>query len=341
MFSLLLTLCLRSDPQICVERYRFTPEPMDEATCATAEVPPVIRGWVVRSARCTGALPDPLAVTEVVPGVYVHEGRIDVARPENRGDLANIGFIVGDEAVAVIDAGGSALVAEGLYAAIRRVTDLPVKVLVLTHMHPDHTLGAPVFKALGVEIIGHAALGDALANRVETYERNLTELLGPEVFAGSGIVAPDTGVEGRMEIDLGGRVLVLESHRTAHTDNDLTVFDPATGTLWASDLVFAVHTPALDGSILGWLNELETLGSGAKRVVPGHGPAVLEMPEGPEATRAYLEAIAAETRAAIAAGVSLRAAIEAVGESQRGNWELFDEFNPRNVTAAYTELEWE
>ncbi len=341
MFKLLLLLCQAGDPEICVERYRFLPEPATIAACKTAERPDEVQGWEVRDVQCVDTLPEPLEVTEVAPGVFVHEGAIDIARPGNRGDLANIGFIVGDEAVAVIDAGGSALVAEALFAAIKARTQKPVTALILTHMHPDHTLGAPVFKAYGAKVYGHASLADALANRVETYSRNLEHLLGPAAYAGSGVVVPDVAVGERMELDLGGRVLVLKRHPTAHTDNDLTVFDIETRTLWASDLVFAGHIPALDGSITGWLAVLETLGVGAARVVPGHGPAVLDLPEGLAATQAYLEAIAAETRAAIASGISLRAAIETVGESQRGTWMLFDEFNPRNATAAYTELEWE
>ena len=344
MFSILLTLCLPSEIDTCAERYLFTPEPLTKAQCLAqlGAVPSTIRSYAVSNAACTEIMPEPLEMAEIAPGVFVHQGQVDVAKPQNQGDLANIGFIIGETSVAVIDAGGSAHVGEQLYAAIRTRTALPVSHLILTHMHPDHTLGAPVFKALGAEIIGHAHLGDALANRVETFERNLQDLLGPQGFAGSGIVAPDIGVEDRLELDLGGRKILLQSHPTAHTDNDLTVYDPATGTFWAGDLVFADHTPALDGSIRGWVAVLKTVAAhDGKRLVPGHGPVSLEMPGGVQATLDYLTVLIDETRAAIDKGDSLRTAIEYIGESQRADWQLFDEFNPRNATAAYTELEWE
>ena len=79
----------------------------------------------------------------------------------------------------------------------------------------------------------------------------------------------------------------------------------------------------------------------AARIVPGHGPAALPWPGGSDATLGYLQALAGETRTAIRRGETMNEAIRHLGESQRGNWELFDEFNPRNASAAFQELEWE
>ena len=210
-------------------------------------------------------------------------------------------------------------------------------------MHPDHVLGARVFRDAGATVIGHAKLDRALKAREQTYTDNLRRLLGDAGFEGSAIVAPDEGVEGVREIDLGGRVLRLEAFRTAHTDNDLTVFDVKTGLWFLGDLLFVGHTPALDGSITGWTALMEDLGlrTGVTGVVPGHGPAPLDWPGALAPMQSYLKAVAAQVRAAIAKGTPMAEAVRTIGEDHRDDWLLFDEFHPRNVTAAYKELEWE
>ncbi|WP_425403612.1 quinoprotein relay system zinc metallohydrolase 2 [Hwanghaeella sp.] len=348
MFELFLTICLQDQPDICADRLipvaaetkaiceQTAPNEVD-LWRAAYDIAPVIN-WQCAEGGSVSGLP----VTEVADGIFVHQGRYETPSPSNAGDLANIGFVIGEDAVAVIDAGGSRLVGERLYAAIRERTDLPIDWLILTHMHPDHVLGAGVFHDAGAKIVGHPKLADALQNRRRTYSDNIAGLIGARSFLGSRILTPDLDAEEVREIDLGGRRLVLNAHRTAHTDNDMTAFDTMTGTLFTGDLVFAVHTPALDGSILGWLSVLQDLsGFQADRIVPGHGPVSLPWPDGGEGTWNYLATLTEETRRAIAEGESMRTAIEHLGESMRDHWELFDEYNPRNATAAYKELEWE
>lgn len=342
MIELFALVCLAAEPDICAERLLPGPAPC-EATRAAAWVA-ARPGLTLAGARCAelSAEVAPLAVEEVAPGVFVHPGRHELADAENAGDQANLGFVFGTDAVAVIDAGGSRQVAEALYAAIRARTDAAIDWLVLTHMHPDHTLGASLFKEAGATVIGHARLGDALANRAESYAAALTREAGGAVAIGSEIVLPDAVVAERRELDLGGRVLELEAHPTAHTDNDLTALDAATDTWFMGDLVFAEHLPAIDGSVLGWLAVLDALERRpAARIVPGHGPASLPWPDGAAPMRGYLEALVAETRAALAAGESLSEATRHLGEDLRDDWRLFEAFNTRNATTAYRELEWE
>ncbi|WP_295434168.1 quinoprotein relay system zinc metallohydrolase 2 [uncultured Thiodictyon sp.] len=282
-----------------------------------------------------------LAVSEVAPGVYLHQGAQEETAPGNAGHIANLGFIVGDARVAVIDTGGTYAQGLALRAAVRRVTDLPIAYVVLTHVHPDHVLGAAAFEPDGPEFIGHANLPDALARRGEFYRERAAADLG-EAAAGTRVLVPQSVVTATRELDLGGRTLELRAHPTAHTNNDLSILDRASGTLWASDLLFVDRVPAIDGSLLGWLGVLDDLErGGARRLVPGHGPVPADWHAAIAAQRRYLQSIAAGVRAVLRRRGTLEEAVAEVGLDESGRWLLFDDYHRRNVTAAFVELEWE
>ncbi len=235
--------------------------------------------WATAAAAAPG---EPLSVREIAPGVFVHQGRYELFTPRNEGDVSNAGFIVGRDGVAVIDTGGSPRIGAALLAAIRARTQLPVKYVINTHMHPDHVFGNVAFDGEKTTFVGHHKLPRALATRAERYLAINKELLGDEAFAGERIIAPTLLVDDKLELDLGGRTLQLVAEKTAHTDNDLTVFDQQTGTLFLGDLLFVEHIPALDGSIRGWLVLLDHLKqrTDIARVVPGHGPELRSLARG-------------------------------------------------------------
>lgn len=283
---------------------------------------------------------DPLPVTEIASGVWVHVGVHEEITAANEGAIANVGFVVGGDAVAVIDTGGSIAEGRRLRAAIRAVTPLPIRWVVNTHVHPDHVLGNAAFRDDHPAFLGHARLPRALAARGAFYLERLAPDLGP-AFPGTEIVPPTRTVATTLEIDLGDRPLLLRAAATAHTDDDLTVLDRATGTLWLGDLLFVDRIPALDGSLLGWIAETRRLAAGpALRLVPGHGPA----PAPPRALAGqlrYLETLERDLRAVLARGGTMEDALATAGQEERDRWLLFDAYNPRNVVTGFTELEWE
>lgn len=349
MFEAVLTLCLATATEVCRPVLLPGYEAATAAGCheklAARPAAPAAR-WredlVPHGAPACQPAGAALSFAEQAPGLFVHKGAVAEADRRNGGDISNIAFIIGAQSVAVIDSGSARWIGEAVWRAIRARTDLPVSHIVLTHMHPDHVFGASVFEAAGAQVVGHAALGRALADRQANYLESLATLIGPERLIGTAPVPVDIPVSGQTEIDLGGRVLVLKAWPQAHTGTDLTVLDRATQTLVAGDLVFDGHVPALDGSVTGWRIVLEELGQvPAVQLVPGHGGPLLPWPAGDDNTLRYLDVLARDTRAALDAGIRLGPAVTQIAQQEREHWQLFEAFNARNATVAYTELEWE
>ena len=352
MFHLVLAACLTAQPSLCDTRLLPAADAARAEDCQT-RAEPVTRDWLARHPdlraagppRCvdTAALPA-LTVQERAPGVYVHQGAMDQLSPQNRGRIANLSFVIGDT-VAVIDAGGSRAEGEALYAAIRRVTDKPVSHVVLTHMHPDHIMGAEVFSEAGASIVADARLPEAVARRADAWMISVPRQIGAANFAGTRLVAVDHTVAGPETLDLGHRRLRLVPVPPAHTDSDMTVFDEDSATLFAGDLVFLGLTPSLDGSLAGWLDWTgQTPDPRPALIVPGHGPVGEDWSAVVAPERHYLGALRDATRDALARGLALSAAIPAITLAMRPvseGWADFQSVTARNAASAFAELEWE
>jgi len=257
---------------------------------------------------CSAAQAVPLPVAQVAPGVFLHRGAQLPWGPESAasaGDVANLGFIVGNRCVAVIGT-----------AAFRGIEP------------------APQFAA-------HARGAAALGARERAYRNALERDLGLRT-ADRDLVYPTLAISGEQEFDLGGRTLLLRAWPTAHTDNDLTVYDRQTRTLFTGDLLFVGHLPVVDGKLTGWLAVMDQLATlDVALAVPGHGAPQAAWPAALAPQRSYLQMLQREVRAALRNKLTLQQTVESLALPADAPWLLAEFFHRRNVTAAYAELEWE
>ena len=278
---------------------------------------------------------------EIEQGIYLHEGvHVNFDDIQN-DDIANIGFILGEKCIAVIDTGGSVRIGKNLLKTIRKKTNLPICYVINTHIHFDHYLGNLAFINEQSEFIGHQNIADTIDVNREYFLDQFPDNLGPNPTSKS-ITEPNITVQDTMKIDLGERFLLLTAYKTAHSHSDLTIFDSKTKTLWAGDLLFRERIPALDGSLKGWLSVLEMI----KRqdiltIIPGHGTPTKKWMEAIAVEEEYLYLLLNETRQAIAEGQFMGEILETVGSEEKEKWLLYDQHHKRNVSKAFTELEWE
>jgi quinoprotein relay system zinc metallohydrolase 2 len=284
-----------------------------------------------------------LSFKEIQPGIYVHQGEhLDVDEGYH-GDIANIGFIIGKESVAVIDTGGSLEVGRQLLKAIREKTSLPISYVINTHVHLDHIYGNAAFIKQNPIFVGHKELPKAMLLRKEFYETTNQKFLN--ISPEQSIQIPPKlliSINEPQEIDLGNRKLRLEAFPSAHTNNDLIIVDIKTNTAWLADLMFTERTPSIDGDIHGWIDALDKIKkSNYKVIIPGHGAPPTNNAEAIQKIKSYLELLRNGIRQAIDNGLDLQEALNTIAISEKDKWELFDVQNPRNINMVYPIMEWE
>ena len=207
---------------------------------------------------------------QIAADTWLVEGSTDNFSQDNGGNIVNVAFIVTTEGVVLIDSGPSLRYGEQLRAAIARVTPQPLRLVLLTHHHPDHVLGNQAFA--DVPIAALAGTTELLREQGDAMAENMYRLVG-DWMRGSEVLLPgETLQPGVREIG-GHRLRLLQLH--GHTGADLAILDESTGVLFAGDLLFhqrALTTPNSPG-LRDWLDDLQQLQALPwKLLVPGHGP---------------------------------------------------------------------
>jgi len=278
----------------------------------------------------------PFTLTRLAPGVYAA-----IAVPGASAG-ANAGFVIGEEAVAVIDTFVSATAAEALLAEIRRLTPLPVRYVINTHHHIDHVAGNAVFLQQGAVLIAQRNVRNWVkSENLRLFGDRITAEREAQVKA---LEPPRLGYEGELLLDLGGVRIVVRS-LPGHTGGDSIVRVPKASVAFLGDLFWRRSVPNLvDATVADWVGTLERITQGpsaaSMRFVPGHG----EIGSGAEVLefRAYL----LDLRAAVGThrkdglgGNALHSAVLAQLAARYGDWAYYKSLAPRNVLDMAAELE--
>lgn len=276
---------------------------------------------------------------ELASGVYAVPG--DTGKGvEGR---PNAGFVVTDEGVVVIDALASPRQGEQLLRSIRRVTDRPIRWLVLTHHHPDHHFGAVVLRKAGARVIAHPDKRTLASEGGEdALIADWVRVVGLDAMRGFEFAdTPDRPVTGTDTLRLGGRTIVVSHPGAGHSPGDLIVWLPKERVLFAGDvLVEDGVSMVVDGNSDELLRVLDTVSAlSARAVVPGHGAIPARAGDLIARTRAYLEGLQSQMRAAIEKGVPMRRAMASLPPADETRPVSLNSRRRRNAVRVYVEEE--
>ncbi|HEX5182325.1 MAG TPA: MBL fold metallo-hydrolase [Allosphingosinicella sp.] len=213
------------------------------------------------------AAPLPFVLKQVGPGVYAA-----IDGPDHKAG-SNAGFVIGDDGVLVVDAFFNVEAARALVAEIRRLTPKPIRYIVNTHYHMDHTGGDQALRDAGAIIIAHRnERGWVRTDNAHLFGDRVTPALKAAIAA---LPLPDLVTDKDLIVWLGNRKVVVRTV-LGHTGGDLAIFVPDAEILFCGDLLWRRIPPNLiDGSVREWAatdGDFAHMQDAAKvHYVPGHG----------------------------------------------------------------------
>jgi cyclase len=252
---------------------------------------------------------------------------------------SNAGFVVGSNGVVVIDTFEDVAPASDLLAEIRKITNLPIRFVVNTHYHLDHTGGNAVFAQAGATILAQRNLRGWLhTENLKFFGANPK----PEQKAMvETLVLPDEVYSDAVDIYLGERKIQVR-YMLGHTGGDSVVIVPDANVVFAGDLVWQKHLPNLiDATTSDWVKTLEKLlaDHSSATFVSGHGDvaSVNDVRD----FHNYLVTLRDDVSKAQAEGHTDKALVDNVLpqlQEKYGNWEFFKNFSVRNIMQTAAEL---
>lgn len=281
----------------------------------------------------------PERAVEVAAGVYMVQGAPGEPDADNLGRIGNAGFIVGETGVLAIDTGTSYRHGVALLAAIRRVTDRPVRLALITHTRQEFLFGAAAYREQGIPIhMQHQAAG-LMRSRCERCLKTLRQVLGEDAMQGTSMFKPDQEFEQSHAVDLIGRPVQVLYFGHSSGPGDVAVLDLRTGVLFAGGLLDNLRVPDVQDSELdGWTRALEALRKlPLSAVVPGHGPVA--SPKLVDTVDRYLVQLRARVLELLRSGAALSEVPDATVLPAFASWDQYETIHRRNASILFVRFE--
>ncbi len=264
------------------------------------------------------------------------------AATEYEGFISNAGFIVTTEGVVVFDALGTPALANAMLGEIRKITDQPIKIVVVSHYHADHIYGLQVFKELGAQIWAPKGAWDYLdSETAETLLDSRRTSLFPWVNNKTYLVEPDRIINKDTRFSLGQHKFLISYFGKVHSDGDMSLLNLTDQTLYSGDLIFEGRIPFVgDADIIKWTQSLDRVRNiEMEYFVPGHGIASDQPQETMDLTHRYLNFLLDKLTVAVDDMTPFDEAYDAIDWSAFEDEPAFDAANRRNAYAVYLYLE--
>lgn len=283
---------------------------------------------VCLSVSAAAQTPEPFLLKPLPSGAFA---AIDNAAAKADQTGSNAGFVIGKDAVLVVDTFENPKAAEAMLAAIHQNTKLPVKFVVNTHYHLDHVAGNGVMAAAGASVFAHQNVrGWERTENLKFFGDNITAQQRAFV---EGLYLPDVTYAQGVTLYLGPDHPVVLRFMPGHTGGDTVVYDATSNVVFCGDLFWNHTLPNLiDASTKPWIETLDTLVRDypTATFVPGHGDNVGSA-EDVKAFRDYLAFLREAITKAQAGGANGEGVVKAVlpqVQAAYGKWAFFDFATP-------------
>lgn len=283
-----------------------------------------------------------LEAIRISPNVYYIRGESGVPSPANRGHTSNAGFVVTGDGVVVFDALDTPVLGQEFIEAIRKVTQQPIRRVIVSHYHADHFYGLPPFRDLGAEIWAHPAARlylDSEAARQRLAERQAT--LAPWIGADMRLIAADRWIDRETAFRLGNFRFRVFPVGPAHTPEDLAMVVEEESVLFVGDLMFAGRLPFVgDADSKSWISAIDRIiRFNPKIMVGGHGGVSGNAAADLQLTREYLVYLRLKMGAAADELEDFEVAYNKTDWSKFSHLPAFNEANRRNAYNTYIRIQ--